>query len=134
MIFPTGLKDLFDGSDYALPGGAIIIAMEIMLIIMAIIMAGAMDTTAEPDTKSAGVLLKMFSNFAVFIFSDPVKRCKKKKLPAAGSAERFENLFYFLSTTTSRAAINNNGGNNNNAVNVVEKVVHKKFLFFQNIV
>ena len=44
--------------------------MIITLIIMEIIIAMAMkmDTTKEPDTRSAEISLKLFSNFIVFIF------------------------------------------------------------------
>lgn len=42
------------------------------IIIMAIIMATTIDTTEDPDTESAGTLLKLFSNIVVFIFN-PVK-------------------------------------------------------------
>ena len=53
---------------------------------MAIIMATTMDTTEDPDTESAGTLLKLFSNIVVFIFN-PVKEKTSLRLI---TAERFE--------------------------------------------
>ena len=61
-----------------------------MLIIMLIIsiMAKAMDTTDGPDTRSAGALLKMFSNFAVIIFFVILLNViKRKNLSAADRRE-----------------------------------------------
>ena len=102
--------------------------MIITLIIMEIIMAMAMkmDTTKEPDTRSAGISLKLFSNFIVFIFF-LLNYDKQKTSLQLITAERLEFLFLipFLSTITSRTAADNNGGDNNNhAVNVVEKLSH----------
>ena len=102
--------------------------MIITLIIMEIIIAMAMkmDTTKEPDTRSAGISLKLFSNFIVFIFF-LLNYDKQKTSLQLITAERLEFLFLipFLSTITSRTAANNNDGDNNNhAVNVVEKLFH----------
>ena len=109
--------------------------MIITLIIMEIIMAMAMkmDTTKEPDTRSAGISLKLFSNFIVFIFF-LLNYDKQKTSLQLITAERLEFLFLipFLSTITSRTAADNNGGDNNNhAVNVVEKLSHLILISFE---
>ena len=67
--------------------------MIITLIIMKIIMAMAMDMTKEPDTRSAGMLQKLFSNIIVFIFF-LLNYDKQKTSPQLITAERFD--FYFL--------------------------------------
>ena len=109
--------------------------MIITLIIMEIIIAMAMkmDTTKEPDTRSAGISLKLFSNFIVFIFF-LLNYDKQKTSLQLITAERLEFLFLipFLSTITSRTAADNNGGDNNNhAVNVVEKLSHLILISFE---
>ena len=58
-----------------MPESVIIITLIIMEIMLTIIM----DTTEEPDTKSAGLLQMLFSKVAVFILL-PVKSNQKKTL------------------------------------------------------
>ena len=98
---------------------------------MAIIMATTMDTTEDPDTESAGTLLKLFSNIVVFIFN-PVKEKTSLWLITAERSELFDFKLHSTTATSRTAADNHDCSHNNNADNVVEKSIHLVLVSHQN--
>lgn len=91
-------------------------------------MAAAINTTADPDTKSAWNALTKFLLFMLFIYAFSFKKKISLQPVAAG---RSDNLFKLISTTAagSTATDNYGGGNDNNNADVVVKVLHFLSLF-----